>query len=542
MLPDGSTCQWNVSPSDCEWSGSGACVATSAFLAETASMVAAIDIMSGAGATDCSTPGAGDCTCTSGDLAAMATMDQDNPDIAGGCMSCMISASMAPGAGEDASAACMAGAACTPGAADCVCTFAELMAAGAAGDSDQAPAVSSGCMSCMMGGEDNMDACMGMAGCTAGSTDPSCTCSVADLDLVMAAEGDSDQEPDMAQMSAGCIGCIMANDGLAGEDASAACMAGAACTPGAADCVCTFAELMAAGAAGDSDQAPAVSSGCMSCMMGGEDNMDACMGMAGCTAGSTDPSCTCSVADLDLVMAAEGDSDQEPDMAQMSAGCIGCIMANDGLDGGDEIIAACFGMGAGAPPCSPGTAGCVCSAPDYTAFEGMAILSSAAAMAGDAPPDDSGPPPFGGACLRCMSATGIMDDDSDTSGGGGGDNGADITLIDTSVAGLTSLCPVEVAACLADSACAAMLPVLGYQANDDMMGAITATCPTEAAACDDTCTNELTTIVAAMSADDGGDGDGDGGGGGAPAGPNLAGMSDGTLAVFACVVTSGMVR
>ena len=425
MLPDGSTCQWNVSPSDCEWSGSGACVATSAFLAETASMVAAIDIMSGAGATDCSTPGAGDCTCTSGDLAAMATMDQDNPDIAGGCMSCMISASMAPGAGEDA---------------------------------------------------------------------------------------------------------------------SAACMAGAACTPGAADCVCTFAELMAAGAAGDSDQAPAVSSGCMSCMMGGEDNMDACMGMAGCTAGSTDPSCTCSVADLDLVMAAEGDSDQEPDMAQMSAGCIGCIMANDGLDGGDEIIAACFGMGAGAPPCSPGTAGCVCSAPDYTAFEGMAILSSAAAMAGDAPPDDSGPPPFGGACLRCMSATGIMDDDSDTSGGGGGDNGADITLIDTSVAGLTSLCPVEVAACLADSACAAMLPVLGYQANDDMMGAITATCPTEAAACDDTCTNELTTIVAAMSADDGGDGDGDGGGGGAPAGPNLAGMSDGTLAVFACVVTSGMVR
>lgn len=209
-------CTWNTEPSDCEWTND-ACVGTSANLAETASVLAALDMMQG---SQC-TPGEAGCGCTSGDIAALVTMDQENPDMS---------------------------------------------------------AVSSGCLGCMMGA------------------------------------GDDEWLP--------------------------ACMAGGPCTPG-------------------------------------------------------DDDCSCAVADLDYFMAAQG-SDEEPDMSQLSSGCMSCLVAG-GEDGAEE----CFGMGAGG--CSPGTSGCVCDASDYASVE----LLVAAGMAADSSDgQDSSGLVLGGACVRCMSATG----------------------------------------------------------------------------------------------------------------------------------------
>ena len=123
--------------------------------------------------------------------------------------------------------------------------------------------------------------------------------------------------------------------------------------------------------------------------------MGACMDTGGCTAGSTDPSCTCALADLDYFMAVQA-SGQEPDMAQLSSGCMSCLVAG-GEDGAEE----CFGMGAGG--CSPGTSGCVCDASDYASVE----LLVAAGMAADSSDgQDSSGLVLGGACVRCMSVTG----------------------------------------------------------------------------------------------------------------------------------------
>ena len=157
-------CQWMTEPSKCEWSGD-ACVATSAYLAENAEMAAGFDALAAllGGMSECTTPGEGDCSCTDADMAAMAAMS---------------------GAEEE-------------------------------GDEFDLSALSSGCLSCSMASGGDMGLCLSTGGCTAGSTDPSCTCSVVDVDYFMSLSG---QDPDMGQLSSGCLNCFVTAAVSDGDD------------------------------------------------------------------------------------------------------------------------------------------------------------------------------------------------------------------------------------------------------------------------------------------------------------------------------------
>lgn len=290
-------------------------------------------------------------------------------------------------------------------------------------------------------------------------------------------------------------------------------MLGSQCTPGEADCSCTGDDIAAMATMDqENPDMSAVSSGCMGCMIGGgEDGMAACMAGGACTPGDAD--CTCSVADLDYFIATEA-SDEEPDMSQLSSGCMSCLMA-----GGEDGTEVCFGMGSDG--CSPGTSGCVCDASDYANFELLVVAQMAAEASGQPEPDSSGSV-LGGACVLCMSATGALDSED----GQGGEEGPSFDGIDASVAGLTQLCPEEVEACLADNTCSPLLPIVEYQLVDDRMGMIAALCPSEFAECDATCVDELTAL--ASSDED-------------PDPEAVAAGSAGLQAVFGCVVTSGLV-
>ena len=220
-------------------------------------------------------------------------------------------------------------------------------------------------------------------------------------------------------LNAGTCSCP---EGAVFSDPRRACIT--SCTPLEGDCVCDAQQ-------GGDDP----SDGCMGCLTATDNDMQACM-----------PTCT----------PLEGDCVCDPQQMQgggpPSDGCVGCLTATD------NDMQACMPSGGedsqGTPPpnnespppppeptCTAGTAECVCTPVEGTAFRGIVEASMASS-------DEQPSVTLSASCASCLTGRNPME------------NGNPMAGANTDLAFLNRACVTEMAACAPSATCMTYMELL----------------------------------------------------------------------------------